>query len=300
MKRTAILLLVPALLLAACTTNPATGKKQFNFLAPDQEVAMGTEATPEITKEYGGKVNDPGIQAYLTEVGKKLAAGTEGDNPKLPWEFTMLDSDVINAFSLPGGKVFFSRGLAAKLKNEAQLAGVLGHEIGHVTARHINDQMVHQAEVGVAAELASSLLESKAGAAGQLVPQVVQFGGQTVLLQFSRPQETQADSLGLRYMTKAHYNPKEMLGVMQVLEEAMKGNTTPEFFSTHPYPDTRIKAIQGELKNTYSAAAADASSITNAAEYQKRMLQPLAKLPPAPKPAPAPAPQTGAKGMKQK
>jgi predicted Zn-dependent protease len=297
MNRTAILLLLP-LVLTACTTNPATGKKQLNYLGTDQEVSMGAEATPDIIKQYGGKVNDPGIQQYLTEVGKKLAATTEKDNPKLPWEFTMLDSDIINAFSLPGGKVFFSRGLAAKLKNEAQLAAVLGHEIGHVTARHINDQMIHQAEVGVASDLATSLLESKAGAAGQLAPQLVQFGGQTVLLQFSRPQETQADSLGLRYMTRAHYNPKEMLGVMQVLQDAMKGNTTPEFFSTHPYPDTRIKAIKDELTKTYAAQAADSSSIVNEAEYQKRMLQPLSKLPPAPKPPPAPAPQAGAKGMK--
>jgi predicted Zn-dependent protease len=294
------ILLVLLLLLAACSTNPTTGRSQFNYLSPEQEVSMGSEATPDITKQYGGKVNDAGIQQYLAEVGKKLAATTEKDNPKLPWEFTMLNSDVINAFSLPGGKVFFTRGLASKLQNEAQLAGVLGHEIGHVTARHINDQMIHQAEVGIAADLASSLLESKGGAAGQLAPQLVQFGGQTVLLQFSRPQETEADSLGLRYMTRAHYNPKEMLGVMQVLEQAMQGNTTPEFFSTHPYPDTRIKAIKEELTKTYSAQAADSSSVVNAAEYQKRMLQPLSKLPPAPKPAPAPAPQTGAKGVKQK
>ncbi len=86
---------------------------------------MGTEASPDITKQYGGKVSDPGIQQYLTEVGKKLAATTEKGNPALPWEFTMLNSDVINAFSLPGGKVFSRRGLAVKLKNEAQLAAVL-------------------------------------------------------------------------------------------------------------------------------------------------------------------------------
>src|SRR5689334_1640394 len=112
MIRTAILLII-LLLLVACSTNPTTGRKQFNYLSPEQEVSMGTEATPDITQQYGGKVNDAGIQQYLVEVGKKLAATTEKDNPKLPWEFTMLNSDVINAFSLPGGKVFFTRGLAS-------------------------------------------------------------------------------------------------------------------------------------------------------------------------------------------
>ncbi len=104
-------------------------------------------------------------------------------------------------------------------------------------------------------------------------------------MRFSRPQEAEADSLGLRYSDQGRYNPKEMLGVMRVLEDAMQGNTTPEWLSTHPYPDTRIKAIKAELSTTYATAAADASSVVNEAEYQKRMLLPLSKLPPAPKPA---------------
>src|SRR5882724_635694 len=112
---------------------------------------MGAEATPQISKQYGGPVKNAAVQQYVAELGKNLAATTEKDNPKLPWEFTLLDSDVINAFSLPGGKVFFSRGLAVKLQNEAQMAAVLGHEIGHVTARHINDQMTHELEVSAAA-----------------------------------------------------------------------------------------------------------------------------------------------------
>jgi predicted Zn-dependent protease len=277
MKRTALRCLLPAVLaLAACTTNPATGKKQFNYLNQKDEIAMGVQATPEITKQYGGAVKNQDVQAYVTEIGKKLASTTEKDNPKLPWEFTMLDSDVINAFSLPGGKVFFSRGLAVKLHNEAEMAAVLGHEIGHVTARHINDQMTHQMEVGLASAAAATLLEGKGGAAtAEVAPMMIQLGGESVMLRFSRGQETQADSLGMRYMTRAGYNPNGMLGVMQVLQEAMKGNTTPEFFSTHPYPETRIKAISAALQKTYADAVNNPSAVVNEAEYKQRMLRPL-------------------------
>jgi predicted Zn-dependent protease len=274
-------LLGSAIALASCTTNPTTGRSQFNALSRDQEIQMGTEATPQITKQYGGPVKNAAVQQYVSELGHKLAAQTEKDNPKLPWEFTLLDSDVINAFSLPGGKVFFSRGLAVKLQNEAQMAGVLGHEIGHVTARHINDQMTHEAEVGLAAGLAQALLEGHTGggaagaAVGQLAPQVIQVGGQSVLLRFSRKQETEADALGMRYMTKAGYNPKAMLGVMEVLQQAMQGNTTPEFFSTHPYPDTRIKSITAALNKQYASVVNDPKYVLNEAQYQQRFLKPM-------------------------
>src|SRR5205823_502333 len=109
-----------------------------------QEVQMGAEAMPELTKQYGGKVANTDLQTYVTGVGRKLAATTEADNPALPWEFTLLNSDVINAFALPGGKVFLTTGLAKRMTNEAQMAGVLGHECGHVTARHINDKITRE------------------------------------------------------------------------------------------------------------------------------------------------------------
>jgi predicted Zn-dependent protease len=141
-----------------------------------------------------------------------------------------------------------------------------------VTARHINDQMTHEMEVNLAGGLASVLLEGKGGAVGgQVAPQIIQLGGQSVMLRFSRAQENEADSLGLRYMTKAGYDPKQMLGVMQVLVEAMQGNRSPEFFSTHPYPETRIKTITEQLQKNY----ANAKGVTNEQQYQQRMLRPL-------------------------
>ncbi len=263
-----------ALILTGCSTNPATGKKQVDILNMNSEIAMGSEAAPEVLQQYGGKFNNPDVQNYTAEVGKKLAAVTEGDNPQLPWEFTMLDSDVINAFSLPGGKVFFSRGLAAQLQNEAQFAAVLGHEVGHVTARHINDQMFRNTVAGVGTELASTLLEGYGGAAAQVAPQVIQLGSQTFLLRFSRKQELEADELGMRYMAKVGYDPSAIEGVMQVLANSMKGDRSPEMLSTHPYPETRIEAIRERMKDEYAELSTQ-SLKTNAAQYQQRMLSKL-------------------------
>jgi len=262
-----------AMLMAACSTNPATGRNQFNAISPEQEIALGVQSMPAVVQQYGGKYADADVQAYTAEVGMKLAKLTEGENPSLPWEFTMLDSDVINAFALPGGKVFFSRGLASQLDNEAQFAGVLGHEVGHVTARHINDQVWREQVASVGGQVASSLLESKAGLGGQLAPTLIQFAGNTVLLQYSRPQETEADSLGMRYMAKAGYDPAALLGVMEVLSKAMGEKRGSEFFATHPYPDTRIANINEQLKSTYNANLGQKT--LNADVYQRRMLTKL-------------------------
>jgi predicted Zn-dependent protease len=256
--------------LAACTTNPATGRSQFNALSTEQEIALGVQSTPQIIQQYGGRYPDEEVQAYTREVGIKLAQQTEGDNPNLPWEFTMLDSDVINAFALPGGKVFFSRGLAAQLKNEAQFAGVLGHEVGHVTARHINDQLVREQIAAIGGDLAQTLLQ---GRGGELTPTLIQLGSQTVLLRYSREQELESDALGMRYMSKAGYDPAEMLGVMAVLEAASGGSRGTEFFSTHPYPQTRIDAIRSRLQREYAGKLTQLMS--NEEAYQRRLLSRL-------------------------
>ena len=127
-----------------CTTNPATGSRSFTLMSWEEEKAIGAEAGPEFTAQFGGEVPDADARAYVNEVGARLLEGIEEGVPELDWEFTLLDSDVLNAFALPGGKVYFSRGLAEQLKSEAEMAGVIGHEIGHVTARHGNQRMSKQ------------------------------------------------------------------------------------------------------------------------------------------------------------
>ncbi len=239
-----------AFLAAGCSTNPATGRKQLNLLSADEEVAMGEQAMPELVKEYGGEVQSQPLRAYVTEVGMRLAKQTEEDLPNLPWQFTVLDSEVINAFALPGGKVFISRGLLSRFTNEAQLAGVLGHEVGHVTAEHIDERISRAMGIEILAQIATAAAGNESAWA-QAIPVVVGAGGQGYLLKFGRDQESESDILGMRYMVEAGYDPRGMLEVMQVLAEASQGNSSPEFLSTHPYPETRIETITELLNGEY-------------------------------------------------
>ena len=130
-------------------TIPNLGQSQLNFLSEDQEVQLGEQNAPEVLKELGGELNSPTIQQHVESIGMKMAKLSE--RPDLPWHFYVVDTEVINAFALPGGKIFITRGLISKMDNDAQLAGVLGHEVGHVTAEHAGQQMAHDTIVGIGA-----------------------------------------------------------------------------------------------------------------------------------------------------
>ncbi|USN98397.1 MAG: M48 family metallopeptidase [Phycisphaeraceae bacterium] len=267
---------------AGCETNAATGESRLmlGYMSPQQQVALGEQAMPQLTEEYGGATPSPALQGYVTEVGAKMAAKTEADNPSLPWEFTLLDSPVINAFALPGGKVFISRGLAAKLTNEAQLAGVLGHEIGHVTAEHIAERV--QTQTGTA--LFGQLLSAAAGlgdstALQQLTDTIVGYGGQGYLLHFGRDQELEADKLGMRYMSRVGYDPVAQRQVMQILAAESQGARPPEFLSTHPYPENRIKQIDELLATQYADITGHPGYGLYESRYKQRFLVPESKLP---------------------
>lgn len=282
--------LAPLLLLlcvAACSTNPTTGRRQFDALSREQEISLGSQAMPELIEEYGGAVRDPQLQSYVTNIGRQLAAVTEADYPTLPWEFTLLDSDVINAFALPGGKVFVSRGLAAKMTNEAQLAGVLGHEVGHVTARHINDAVARQTGLSIGAGLLGVLAGAAAGsnakdreeiAAG--VGTAVSIGGGVVLLRYGREQEYEADSLGMRYMTKIGYNPIGQMQVMQILAREAGGGGQPEWLATHPFPENRVTRIQGMLAGEYKYTQNNPQYQTHEQRFRDTFLRRVAQLDP--------------------
>lgn len=266
-----------AAMLAGCSVNPTTGRSQFNVLSMDEEVAMGEEAKASLTQEYGGSVQNPQLNEYVAQIGRALAAQTEADYPNLPWEFTLLDSDVINAFALPGGKVFMSRGLAEKLTTEAELAAVLGHEVGHVTARH-SGQRVSQSMVvsgivigaGVAAGQSDNDL-IKAG-----VPLLVGAGGGGYLLKFNRSQELEADALGVRYMVKIGYDPLGARMVQEVLAREGGKGSQPEFLSTHPYPESRISAINAMLKGEYAYTQNNPDYKLYAERYKAQFLDKLA------------------------
>lgn len=258
--------------LTGCRTNEATGRSQLVVLSAEQEIALGTEAMPELVKEYGGEVSDSVLREYVAEIGRELATYTEADNPDLPWEFTLLDSEVINAFALPGGKVFMSRGLMTRMTNEAQLAGVLGHEIGHVTAQHVNERMSQAITLQVGVVAAAIGTRNNDNALAKYVPALVGVGGQGFLLKFSRDQESEADHLGMRYMARAGYHPRAQMQVMEILQEAVHesgGASAPEFLSTHPYPETRIARIREDLSKIYTNADNNPNLSYHEARFQR-------------------------------
>ena len=225
---------VPLLLLAACAVNPATGRRQLSLINEGQEIEMGREADGQITASYG-LVDDAELQAYVSDIGLRLAAASE--RPNLPWSFKIVDDPIVNAFALPGGFIYVTRGILANFDSEAELAGVLGHEIGHVTARHSVSQMsrqqLQQAVLGVGMVFSETV--ARYGQVGAAALQVLN-------LRYSRGDESQSDELGLRYISRLSYDPDAMIGVFEMLAQVGGGGDAqrlPEWQLTHPYPENR-------------------------------------------------------------
>lgn len=232
------------LLLAGCAVNPATGRRELMLVSENQEIQMGLEADPQVTASYG-LVDDPELQNYVSELGLELAAVSE--RPDLPWSFKVVDDPIVNAFALPGGFIYVTRGILANFNTEAELAGVLGHEVGHVTARHGASQMSRQQlqQVGlVAGMIASERFREYGGLA---------MGALQILnLSYSREDESQSDRLGLRYINRLGYDADAMVGVFQMLAAAGGGGEgrLPEWQLTHPYPENRAADIRATIAET--------------------------------------------------
>ena len=230
---------VGLLCLSACAVNPVTGKKQVVFMSEAQEVALGKQSDPEVIAFFG-LYEDPALQAFIDKKGQEMAKVSH--RPKLEYHFKIVDSPVVNAFALPGGYIYFTRGIMAHFNNEAEFAGVLGHEIGHVTARHSviaqRNQMLGQ--LGLIAGVV-------------LVPELAQFqdmlsqGLQLALMSFGRDAERQSDKLGVGYSSDIGYDASEMAGFFKTLERqsALAGAPAiPEFLSTHPSPTSREATVE--------------------------------------------------------
>jgi len=242
-RRSAVVHLLPLLLLAACAVNPATGERQLIFTGLDSDVAMGREADPQVAASYG-LVDDEALQRYVSDIGLRIAAQTEPPYPDLPWSFKVVDDPVVNAFALPGGFIYVTRGILARFDSEAELSGVLGHEIGHVTARHSASQMSRQQLMTGALGVGMILSETVAR-----YGQIGMLGVQLLSLQYSRDDESQSDRLGLRYMTRVGYDPQAMIGVFRMLAQVSggAGERLPEWQLTHPYPENREAQIRQQL-----------------------------------------------------
>ena len=240
--RRGALILAP-LVVGSCATNPATGKKQLMLVSESQEASMGLEADQQFHGLYGD-FEDRSVQAYVESVARPLAAVSE--RPGLPWTFRVVDDPQVNAFALPGGYVYVTRGILAHMNSEAELAGVLGHEIGHVTARHSasaqSKQMLGMAGLGVGMILSPTLRQG-----GDALAQA--FG--LVFLKFGRDQESQADQLGLRYIVRKDYQPEGMLDVFRMLDgvtNSSGGDRLPNWLSTHPAPGNRLADMKREIE----------------------------------------------------
>ncbi len=237
----------------ACAVNPATGSRQLMLISESQEIAMGREYDQDVAASIG-LYADSGLQRYIQQFGARLAATSE--RPNLPWSFHVVDDPVVNAFALPGGFIYVTRGILAHLNSEAELAGVVGHEIGHVTARHSVSQMSKQqlAQIGLAVGTIASPEFERVGA-------LASAGVGVLFLKYSRDAERQADDLGLRYMRRVNYDPREMPHVFEMLtrvSQAEGGGRVPEWLATHPDPENRRGRIEQEiaaLPQTFSGVA---------------------------------------------
>ncbi len=247
--------ILPALLLATltgCKTNPATGRNQFILYSAEKTAAMGEAAVPELVDEYGGEVESRVLREYVAGIGRRLVRQVEPEYEDIEWDFFVLDSDVINAFALPGGNVFISRALLEEFDNEAQVAGVLGHEIGHVTGRHVDERLSQALAVqGIAVGAGVAAGSSDSDWVKAAVPVIVGAGGQGFLLKFGRDQESESDEQGVKYMTAAGYDPQGMVEVLQILAAASEGPRPPEILSTHPDPKRRISRVQALIDGPY-------------------------------------------------
>ncbi len=241
--RKGIVLLLAFFLAAACAVNPVTGKRELMLISEQEEIALGKQTDTEIRSEYG-IYPDAALAAYITAEGNALAARTQRTN--LAYHFAILDSPVINAFAAPGGYVYVTRGLLALVSSEDELAGVVGHELGHVNARHsakrMSEQMLAQAGLAIGS-VVSPTFAKFSGFAGA--------GAQLLFLKYSRDDERQADSLGVDYSRRAAYNPGGMVTFFTAMGKSgdLSGKSAiPGFLSTHPLTQDRIRDVSAMLK----------------------------------------------------
>lgn len=230
-------------LLAACATNPVTGRRELSLVSESQEIEMGRQSLAQ-ARQQTGFYDDAELTAYVREMGMAMARASE--RPGLPWEFHVLDDAAINAFAAPGGFIFVTRGILSVMNSGAELAGVLGHEIGHVTAKHSVTQISNStlAQVGlVAGAIAAPDIANSA------IGQLAQVGAGMLFLKFGRDDERQSDELGHRYSLQRGYDVREMPKTFRTLqrvgEQAGASSRVPAFMSTHPDPGDRVQATQG-------------------------------------------------------
>jgi predicted Zn-dependent protease len=244
---------------AGCATNPVTGSREFNLMSEAQEIAIGQELDPQVRQEMG-VYRDENVQRYVEELGLKLARSSQ--RPDLPWHFTVVDVTAVNAFALPGGYIYITRGLLSYLNDEAELVGVLGHEIGHVTARHAARQYSRAtgANIGLAA---IGIFFPGARPVGQLAG----VGAGLLFLKYSRDDELQADRLGAEYAVGLGWDPQgvpDLLTTLARIDDVADRKGVPSYLATHPDPLDRVERIAPTVSSLTAAHTGPPLSVNRA------------------------------------
>ena len=255
------------LAIAACATNPATGEREFSLMSEAQEVELGRQTDAQVRKEMG-IYNDPELQRYVESVGMKLARASE--RPNLPWSFAVVDQPAVNAFALPGGFIYLTRGILPFLDDEAELAGVLGHEIGHVTARHSAQQYTKATSAGIGVTLLSIFVPE-----AQPLQGVAETALGLLFLKHGRDDELEADRLGVRYTASTGWNPAGVAGMLQTLARLDEASGTrrgiPNWLSTHPAPADRVEELKTVIAQAQPATPVGTSGTVDEAEFLRRI-----------------------------
>jgi predicted Zn-dependent protease len=250
----------------ACATNPATGNREFSLMSEAQEIQLGKEMDTQVRAEMG-IYEDAALQRYVSDVGLRLARASE--RPNLPWHFTVVDEPAVNAFALPGGYIYVTRGILPFLLDEEQLAGVLGHEIGHVTARHSAQQYTKATSAGIGLTLLSIFVPDT---------RPLQGAAETALgvlfLKYGRDDELQADRLGAQYTAESGWDPRGVAGMLRTLErlDAASGSSkgVPNWLSTHPAAADRVQKITAFIESNPIGVGTSGRG-TDEADFQRRI-----------------------------
>lgn len=257
--------------IGGCAVNPVTGRQELALfsVSTSQEIEIGKEAFPKAVQQMGGQYGDEALNRYVNGVGLRLSQVAE--RPELPYEFRVLDDSTPNAFALPGGYIAITRGLLVNLENEAQLAAVLGHEIGHVTARDSVQGMQRGALLNLGLAVLSTATSSSAY--GGLAEKSGQLAAGLLDNSFSREQERQADRLGVDYMVRAGYNPLGSVQLQEFFYRTVEGGAQPMWltglFRTHPFSRERMEELQVYIAQRYPAQQNDPRMVFNADAFQR-------------------------------
>lgn len=252
MRNVLILTVVTTLLTAGCATNPATGRREISLISEQQAIQIGLEQHPLIVEEFGVYDEIPELNRMVDEIGRRIAAAS--DRPDLPWRFTLLDTPMINAMALPGGQIYVTRGILERMNSEDELAGVIGHEIAHVAAKHA-EQRISQSQLAQIGLVLGSVLAGPA--ATQAYGGLAQLGAQLLFQRYSRSQESHADVLGTAYMAESGYNPSGAANMLMVLQRLNSDGVSSleQYFLSHPDPALRVQTVRNEIAQLEAKSA---------------------------------------------